>query len=224
LVFGPDGLLYIGTGDGGRAGDPWGNAQNPDQRLGKILRIDVDTAKPYAIPPNNPFATAGGAAEIFALGLRNPWRMSFDGERLYIGDVGQGDQEEVNILTQASAGANLGWNLTEGSSCFLTQTCLKTGLTPPVFTYDHSLGCSITGGHVYRGQAMPALQGRYFFSDFCAGTLMSLRLNGGKAQDVIGIADGLASLGQVASFGQDGMGEVYMLTLDGTVAKLVAAD
>jgi glucose/arabinose dehydrogenase len=224
LVFGPDGLLYIGTGDGGRAGDPWGNAQNPDQRLGKILRIDVDTAKPYAIPPGNPFATAGGAPEIFALGLRNPWRMSFDGERLYIGDVGQGDQEEVNILTQASAGANLGWNLTEGSSCFLTQTCLKTGLTPPVFTYDHSLGCSITGGHVYRGQAMPALQGRYFFSDFCAGTLMSLRLNGGKAQDIIGIADGLASLGQVASFGQDGMGEVYMLTLDGTVAKLVAAD
>lgn len=221
LVFGPDGMLYIGTGDGGRGGDPWGNAQNPDQRLGKILRIDVDAAKPYGIPPSNPFATSGGAPEIFALGLRNPWRMSFDGDHLYIGDVGQSGFEEINILTQTDAGANLGWNLTEGNGCFQTSPCDRTGLTAPVHTYDHSLGCSVTGGHVYRGTAMPALQGRYFFSDFCAGTLMSLRATGTNATDIIGIAEGLASLGQVSSLGQDSTGELYIMTLDGTVAKLV---
>jgi len=223
LDFGPDGLLYIGTGDGGAGGDPWGNAQNPDVRLGKLLRIDVDSAKPYAIPPTNPFATTGGAPEIFALGLRNPWRAAFDGDTLYIGDVGQGEWEEVNVLKTTDAGANLGWNRTEGRACFATATCDQTGLTPPVHVYDHNQGCSVTGGHVYRGAAMPALQGRYFFSDFCTGNLMSFRLSDGQAQDVVGMAEATASLGQVSSFGQDSAGELYLLTLDGTVAKLVPA-
>jgi glucose/arabinose dehydrogenase len=223
LGFGPDGLLYIGTGDGGRGGDPWGNAQNPDGRLGKILRIDVDAARPYAIPPANPFASGGGAPEIFALGLRNPWRAAFDGSDLYIGDVGQGDWEEINILTPASAGANLGWNRTEGPDCFKPSACDQTGLTPPVLVYNHDQGCSVTGGYVYRGTAMPALQGRYFFSDFCAGTLMSFRLSDGKATDPVTIPDALNSLGQVTSFGQDAAGELYILTLDGTVVKLVPA-
>ena len=219
LGFGPDGLLYVGTGDGGRGGDPWGNAQNPDQRLGKILRLDVNAANP--IPATNPFAKGGGAPEIFALGLRNPWRASFDGDTLYIADVGQGDYEEINLLTPRDAGANLGWNRVEGTTCFKPQSCDQTGLVAPLHVYDHSLGCSVTGGYVYRGAAMPALQGRYLFSDFCAGTLMSLRVQNGQATDIIGIPDGLASLGQVTSLGQDAGGEVYMLTLDGTVAKLV---
>jgi glucose/arabinose dehydrogenase len=222
LGFGPDGHLYIGTGDGGRGGDPWGNAQNPDVRLGKLLRIDVSTT-PYTIPPANPFATGGGAPEIFALGLRNPWRAAFDGDQLYIGDVGQGDWEEINILTPADSGANLGWNRTEGTACFKPRACDQTGLTPPVHVYGHDLGCSVTGGYVYRGAAMPALRGRYFFSDFCAGTLMSFRLQDGKATDPVGIPDALNSLGQITSFGQDSAGELYMLTLDGTVAKLVPA-
>ena len=223
LDFGPDGLLYIGTGDGGAGGDPWGNGQNPDARLGKLLRIDVDAAKPYAIPPGNPFATTGGAPEIFALGLRNPWRAAFDGDLLYIGDVGQGDWEEVNVLNTSDTGANLGWNRAEGMGCFDAATCDLTGLVPPVHVYDHNLGCSVTGGYVYRGSTMPALQGRYFFSDFCTGNLMSFRLKDGQARDVIGMAEATASLGQVSSFGQDSAGELYMLTLDGTVSKLVAA-
>lgn len=223
LAFGPDGLLYIGTGDGGGGGDPEGNGQNPDARLGKLLRIDVDAAKPYAIPPTNPFATTGGAPEIFALGLRNPWRAAFDGDLLYIGDVGQGDWEEVNVLNITDAGANLGWNRAEGMGCFGAATCDLTGLVQPVHVYDHNLGCSVTGGYVYRGTAMPALQGRYFFSDFCTGNLMSFRLVDGTATEVIGMAEATTSLGQVASFGQDSMGELYMLTLDGTLAKLVPA-
>ncbi len=223
LAFGPDDLLYIGTGDGGAGGDPWGNAQNPDVRLGKLLRLDVDAAKPYAIPPGNPFATGGGAPEIFALGLRNPWRAAFDGDLLYIGDVGQGEWEEVNVLKTTDAGANLGWNRAEGIGCFDAATCDLTGLTPPVHVYDHNLGCSVTGGYVYRGAAMPALQGRYFFSDFCTGNLMSFRLQNGQARDVVGMTDATTSLGQVSSFGQDSAGELYMLTLDGTVSKLVPA-
>jgi len=217
LGFGPDGFLYMGTGDGGRGGDPWGNAQNPNQRLGKILRLDVSQT-PYAIPQSNPFAKGGGAPEIFALGLRNPWRASFDGDTLYIGDVGQGDFEEVNLLTPRDAGANLGWNRVEGTTCYNARTCDQQGLTPPVHVYDHSQGCSITGGHVYRGAAMPALQGRYLFSDFCSGTLMSFRLQNGRPSD---ITMGSVNLGQVTSLGQDAAGEVYMLTLDGTLAKLV---
>lgn len=221
LDFGPDGLLYIGTGDGGRGGDPWGNAQNPDSRLGKLLRIDVDSGQPYVIPPSNPFAATGGAPEIFALGLRNPWRAAFDGDLLYVADVGQNAWEEVNVLRPTDAGANLGWNLTEGRACFASADCTLTGITLPVHVYDHALGCSITGGYVYRGAEMPAVQGRYFFSDFCTGNLMSFRLGDGVAQDVVGMDGAAASLGQVSSFGRDGAGELYMLTLDGTVAKLV---
>lgn len=221
LGFGPDGNLYIGTGDGGGSGDKFGNSQNPDRLLGKILRIDVDHAAPYAIPPGNPFATGGGAPEIFALGLRNPWRAAFDGALLYIGDVGQGNWEEINLLGPQDAGANLGWNRMEGLTCFKRANCDATGLHPPVHVYDHSLGCSVTGGYVYRGTAIPALQGRYVFSDFCAGTLMSFRLQNGKATQIVGSDAASVSLGQVTSFGQDSMAELYVLTLDGTVFKLV---
>lgn len=221
LGFGPDGFLYIGTGDGGAAGDPPDNAQNRRRLLGKILRIDVDGADPYGIPPENPFAAQGGAPEIFALGLRNPWRASFDGRKLYIGDVGQDIREEIDVITTTDAGANLGWRLMEGDACFNPKSCDPAGLTLPVHVYDHDAGCSVTGGYVYRGRALPALDGRYFFSDFCSGNLMSFRLRGGQARDFADLSVDLGSFGQVSSFGQDAAGEVYLLTLTGDLRKIV---
>jgi glucose/arabinose dehydrogenase len=221
IGFGPQGLLYIGTGDGGGAGDRDNNAQNPDQLLGKMLRIDVDRGAPYAIPASNPYAQGGGRPEIFALGLRNPWRAAFDGTDLYIGDVGQNHYEEINVLSVGQPGANLGWRLMEGQSCFTPTNCAPAGLTLPLHVYDHRLGCSVTGGYVYRGAAMPDLAGRYFFSDFCTGTLMSFRLTSGKAQGFVDLSNELGSLGQITSFGEDSSGEIYALTIDGQVLKLV---
>src|SRR5581483_5024664 len=189
LAFGPDGFLYVGMGDGGSGGDPHGNGQNTGVLLGKILRIDVDRGEPYAIPPGNPFAGGGGAPEVFLYGLRNPWRAAFDGNRLYIADVGQNMYEEVDVLDLASAaGANLGWNRMEGLHCFRPRSgCDRSGLVLPVFEYDHGRGCSITGGFVYRGKAMPALAGRYFFADYCTGEVASFRYRDGKAGDVVSL-------------------------------------
>lgn len=219
IGFGPDGLLYVGTGDGGGGGDRANNAQNPDVLLGKLLRLDVDGGDPYAIPPGNPFASGGGAPEIFATGLRNPWRAGFDGDRLYIGDVGQGEFEEINVISTADAGANLGWRRMEGLGCYNADACDQTGLTLPIHVYGHDRGCSVTGGYVYRGAAMPALQGRYFFADFCDGILQSFRSERGAVADVAE----LGSLGQITSFGQDAAGEIYVLTYEGTILKLVGA-
>ena len=220
IGFGPDGLLYAGVGDGGGAGDRRGNAQHRARLLGKILRLDVDSGTPYAIPPGNPFAAGGGAPEIFALGLRNPWRNAFDGTSLYIADVGQNGWEEVNVVSTADGGVNLGWNRMEGADCFRATACDQTGLTLPVHAYDHDTGCSITGGYVYRGAALPALQGRYFFGDFCTGALMSLRYAKGQASDITTTP---GSLGTLTSFGQDSTGEIYILTAEGTVSRLIAA-
>src|SRR5690606_16018001 len=160
IAFGPDGLLYIGMGDGGSGGDPEGNGQNPDALLGKILRLDVD---------------AGGEPEPFVLGVRNPWRNAFDGENLYVADVGQNQLEEISVVSLGDVGANLGWNIMEGDRCFNRDACSTDGLVPPIHTYSHDEGCSITGGYVYRGSAIPDLEGRYFFADYCAGVLQSLR-------------------------------------------------
>ncbi len=223
LGFGPDGFLYIGTGDGGSGGDPPNNAQNTQVLLGKILRIDVNKGSPYAIPPTNPFAKSGGAPEIFALGLRNPWRAAFDGNDLYIGDVGQDRWEEIDVITPTNAGANLGWRVMEGKACYNAAACTKTGLALPVYVYNHDSGCSVTGGFVYRGKALPALAGRYFFSDFCSGELMSFRLKAGAAKNFANLSADLGSLGQVSSFGQDGKGELYVLTISGDLRKIVAA-
>lgn len=222
IGFGPDGFLYIAVGDGGGAGDRPGNAQNPDVLLGKLLRIDVD-ATPYGIPPGNPFAKGGGAPEIFALGLRNPWRNSFDGSLLYIGDVGQGNWEEVNVLTSADAGANLGWNRMEGLGCFEGRPCDQAGLVTPIHRYDHDSACSITGGYVYRGAALPALDGRYFYADFCKAELSSLRFQDGTVTGAVEFGHDLGIGGQITSFGTDSVGEVYILATDGTVSKLVPA-
>lgn len=224
VAFGTDGLLYVGTGDGGGEGDPLANGQNPASLLGKLLRIDVRAAapgQPYTIPPSNPFAgQAGRRAEIWAWGLRNPWRYAFDGNQLYIADVGQDAREEVDIAGAAQGGLNYGWNTMEGTLCFNAATCDRTGLTLPAFEYDHGHGCAIVGGYVYRGSALPELAGRYFYSDYCDGFLKSFLAN---VSGVLEQRDWGLALGQVVSFGQDGQGELYLITAVGEVDKIVRA-
>jgi glucose/arabinose dehydrogenase len=176
LAFGPDGYLYVGTGDGGGAGDQYGNGQNGGTLLGAMLRLDVDGAQPYLIPAGNPFVDNPAVRdEIWALGLRNPWRYSFDrltGD-LYIADVGQNQYEEVNYQpADAPGGLNYGWPIMEGMHCFpADRDCARAGLTQPVVEYQHAQGCSVTGGYVYRGQEFPALTGIYLFGDFCSGRI-----------------------------------------------------
>ncbi|MEQ1770747.1 MAG: PQQ-dependent sugar dehydrogenase [Devosia sp.] len=226
LGFGPDGLLYIGVGDGGSGGDPQGNGQNKDVLLGKMLRIDVNGNEPYAIPPGNPFAGGGGAPEVFLTGLRNPWRNSFDGDTLFLGDVGQNAIEEIDAVDlKADVGANLGWNTLEGAACYPEGSmCVQGGFLMPIHTYSHDEGCSVTGGFVYRGKALPALDGRYFFADYCIGTLRSLRYADGVASGVTDAADTIGSVGPINAFGVDSEGELYVLTDDGFALKLVAAE
>lgn len=224
LLFGPDGMLYLGTGDGGGAGDVPNNAQNINILLGKLLRLNVATL-PYTIPAGNPFAGQAGADEIWAYGLRNPWRYAFDvppdgTPKLYIADVGQGAREEVDVADASAAGRNYGWHTMEGMQCYNPSSgCNTTGLTLPVLDYDHGQGCSITGGFVYRGAAIPEVQGHYFYSDYCSGFLRSFRLSGGAAGDKRDWA--LASIGGVTSFGVDGAGELYMLSSNGRAYRLV---
>ena len=218
VKFGPDGFLYIGMGDGGGANDQHGavgNAQNKSTLLGKILRIDVDNggANPYAIPSGNPYATgAGGLPEIFQIGVRNPWRMSFD--RLtgdfWFGDVGQNAVEEVDWFPAGTgAGANLGWRIMEGTSCTGLPgpiACNDASLVPPVITYTHGFGCSITGGFVYRGSAVPELIGRYLYADYCSGRIWAAQRNniGQWIPTELGVT-GFS----VSSFGEDEGGELY---------------
>ena len=229
LAFGPDGYLYLGTGDGGGSGDPAGNAQNPGVLLGKLLRIDVNAATPgasYAIPASNPFVgQAGRRAEIWALGLRNPWRFAFDAGALYIADVGQGQQEEVDINPVTQAGLNYGWNILEGSLCTNAASCKRAGLVLPAFEYAHGAGningCSITGGDVYRGKAIPELAGRYFFSDYCAGYLKSFVASGSGVQELTDW--GIAKQSAIVSFGRDADGELYVISASGTISKIVRA-
>ena len=226
LAFGPDGYLYVGTGDGGGAGDPLSNARNPNALLGKLLRIDVrnaSAAQPYTIPAGNPYLNQPNRRpEIWASGLRNPWRFSFDGSQLYLSDVGQERREEVNIVPASTAGLDYGWNTMEGTLCYNAASCDRTGLTLPAFEYEHGAndanGCSITGGFVYRGSAIPALAGRYFYSDYCRGYLKSFLASGGSITEQRDW--NIAAIGNVISFGQDGQGELYLLTARGSVHKI----
>ena len=230
LAFGPDGYLYMGTGDGGGAGDPAGNAQNLNSLLGKILRLDVggtSVGQNYAIPTGNPYAGQNGRrGEIWASGVRNPWRFSFDRTDglLYIADVGQDEREEVDITAATSGGLNYGWDIMEGTACYGATNCDRTGLTLPKFEYLHGAsdvnGCSITGGYVYRGAALPELAGRYFYSDYCKGFLKSFRYSGGLAGAQTEWDLG-AAVGNVLSFGQDSQGELYMLAASGSVYRIV---
>ena len=226
IRFGPDGMLYLGLGDGGAANDPQGHGQNRETLLGTIIRIevnDIDTATPYRIPTDNPFlGIAGVRPEIWAFGLRNPWRMAFDQETglLWAGDVGQDRVEEIVIVR---AGENHGWNVFEGDECFRSDDdcAALTDAIAPVGTYGHDEGCSVTGGMVYRGNALRHLQGVYIFSDFCSGTIWGLwpddSAETGWARETI-----LESGELIASFAVDDDGEVYVLVFGGPILKLVA--
>ncbi len=227
LVFGTDGMLYVGVGDGTPGGDPAGNAQNLGLLLGKILRLDVDRGFPYAVPPDNPFVGRDGARpEIWAYGLRNPWRFSFaraTGD-LLIADVGEDRLEEIDLgRGGVGGGENYGWNVMEGTLCFSPSAdCDPRGLTPPLLEYGHDQGCSVIGGVTYEGCRMPALHGTYFYSDYCRPFVRSFRVEGGRAVDQ---RDWSAALGpgldNVTSFGVDAEGEVYILDEDGEVYKIV---
>lgn len=224
VAFGPDSMLWIGTGDGGSGGDPQGFAQNPRSLLGKMLRIDIDRGTPYAIPPDNPHRDGREAApEIWARGLRNPWKYAFDRATgtLWIADVGQNKWEEINAVDSRRGGLDFGWNLREGSHDFGPPRPRPASLTNPVHEYGRGDGCSITGGIVYRGSALPALQGHYLFSDYCTGWLESIKLDRGRV--VEHIRWDVESLGQVSSFGEDGAGEPYVLDHTGRILKLEAA-
>jgi glucose/arabinose dehydrogenase len=228
LAFARDGFLYVALGDGGSAGDPEGSGQNLGTLLGKILRIDVDRAQPYAVPADNPFVgRAGARPEIWAYGLRNPWRFAFDRatDDLLIADVGPSAIEEIDAEpAPRRGGQNYGWNLTEGSRCFIPSSgCPTAGITFPVVEYTHGEGCSVTGGVVYRGCRMPAYAGTYFYGDFCTGFVSSFRLQNGQATDQ---RDWTAQLGRrqrLSSFGVDAEGEVYMLELGGAIYKIIPA-
>lgn len=219
LQFGPDGFLYIGMGDGGSAGDPRNNGQNLDTLLGALLRIDINSSSPFGIPEDNPFAQTDGADEIYAYGLRNPWKFSFDrlNGRLFLADVGQDRFEEVDII---EAGKNYGWNIKEGNNCFplrITE-CNQPGLTPPIIEYSHSEGRSITGGYVYRGGKIPELFGAYIFGDFVTSKVWSaIENNDGSWKRTLLFDD----LFPVSSFGEDEDGELYILDYNGALFKIV---
>ena len=229
MMFGPDNYLYIGFGDGGSGGDPQGNAQRLDTWLGKILRIEVDPnyiaeGETYAIPEDNPFVDEEGALpEIWAYGLRNPWRFSFDLETgdMWIGDVGQGEIEEVDYLPiDLDSGQNLGWNVMEGTACFLGAGCDMSGFLLPVLEYTHGDGsCSITGGYVYRGEDMPDLNGTYLFADFCSGLLWG----GGQDANADWVMSEPIGTGMaISSFGEDDAGNLYLTDLNGGGVYLIS--
>lgn len=225
VAFGPDGKLYIGMGDGGGGGDPLETGQDPTTLLGKLLRIDIDAGRPYTIPADNPNAgRTDRRPEIWAMGLRNPWRFSWDrtANLLYMADVGQNRLEEINVVPAGQGGVNYGWDLMEGSDCFEPSTgCVRTGLTLPVAEYTHSDGCSVTGGFVYRGQGIAALRGHYFYADYCEGWIRSFRYENGAATDARSWE--LDNVGNISSFGEDARGELYVVAHAGRVFKIVAA-
>jgi glucose/arabinose dehydrogenase len=224
LQFGPDGYLYIGMGDGGSAGDPLNNGQDPSTLLGTLLRIDVEEGGQYSVPQDNPFNGSGDArGEIWAIGLRNPWRFSFDRENgdLFIADVGQNQLEEIDYQPSTSQGGeNYGWNILEASQCFLQAGCDTTGYTLPVAEYGREGGhCSVTGGYVYRGEEFPDLRGNYFYGDYCSGVIWSLfHLPDGSWQTNQVLQSGL----NVSSFGEDLAGEIYVLDHAGGVVYRLA--
>ncbi len=218
LQFGPDGYLYIGMGDGGAAGDPYGHGQNIETLLGAILRINVDGKPPYEIPPDNPFVNRPGADEIWAYGLRNPWRFSFDRKtgRLFAGDVGQDRYEEVDLIER---GGNYGWNRMEGAHCFppTVTRCATRGLRLPITEYGRSEGISVTGGSVYRGRAIPDLVGTYLFGDFGSSKIWGLRE---VLPGLWGRVHLLTAPEPISSFGEDADGECYVVGYHGTLFRI----
>jgi glucose/arabinose dehydrogenase len=221
VMFGPDGMLWIGMGDGGAAGDPFGHAQNRNTLLGDLLRIDVDSAEPYSVPAGNPYAgQRGRRGEIWAYGLRNPWRFAFDRVTglLYIADVGQDKWEEINVAPADSLAINYGWNRMEGKHCYGSLGCAPRGTLLPVVEYGHDQGCSITGGFVYRGTRLPELAGHYFYSDYCAGWLRSFKYENSAVVDHR--TWDVPNVGPILSFGEDATGELYVLSGHGAVYRI----
>ncbi|MPZ48253.1 MAG: glucose sorbosone dehydrogenase [Dehalococcoidia bacterium] len=218
IAFGPDGFLYIALGDGGSQRDPQGNGQNLNALLGKILRIDVSGSsgdRAYSVPADNPFAGRGGGVreEVWAYGFRNPWRFSFDRQtgQLWAGDVGQNSFEEVDLVTK---GGNYGWNVMEGEQCLGGGSCNRDGLTLPVIDYPTSGGnCSVTGGFVYRGNAIPALRGAYVYADYCGGHVWGLRYDGSRVTEEDTLVPGAFA---ISSFAQTNTGELYVLNYTGS--------
>ena len=224
LAFGPDGYLYLGLGDGGSGGDPYGNGQNPDVLLGKILRLDVDgphaDRRAYGLPADNAYGPRGpnpgtGAPEIWALGLRNPWRFSFDDQTgdLYIGDVGQGSWEEIDRQPAgATAGRNYGWNETEGMHCY-TEGCDRSKFVDPIAEYGHAgtPDCAVTGGDVYRGDAQPQLRGVYLLGDYCSGRIWTLQVDNQRYEPRLVLESDLS----ISSFGEGEDDEIYVADISG---------
>lgn len=215
LAFGPDGMLYLGLGDGGGAGDQFNNGQDKQTLLGDILRIDV-SGDGYTIPADNPYVGGGGAPEIWASGFRNPWRISFDRVtgQLWTADVGEREWEEVDRVVR---GANYGWSVLEGDACFRARTCNRDGFLAPRATYSHEFGCSVTGGYVYRGPEMKELQGWYVYGDYCSGRMWAV-----DAATNEGAAIPLADTGvQISAFAEGLDGTLYVVTFDNAIFKLV---
>ncbi len=223
IAFDAEGMLLIGTGDGGSGGDPLGAGQDPAVLLGKLLRIDVDNGDPYGIPADNGFVDRDAyRPEIHVTGLRNPWRFSVDpaGGHIYIGDVGQGAWEEVDVLPDGTGGVDFGWSVVEGPECYQPD-CDPSGHTPPVLSYSHDDGCSIVGGYVYRGVAQPDLAGIYLFGDYCSGTVWAASADAMLAGEAH--AEPVATVdGRLVSFGRDGYGELYAVDKGGRISRIVA--
>ncbi|MDP7513044.1 MAG: PQQ-dependent sugar dehydrogenase, partial [Candidatus Marinimicrobia bacterium] len=247
MEFGPDGYLYISVGDGGKWGDPYNNAQNLGNLFGKILRINVDTGDPYAIPDDNPFINNEDAKdEIWLYGLRNVWRFSFDWGKgdVYLGDVGQDLWEEIDFVAAENAGGqNFGWRVMEGNHCYNPkEDCEPTGVLP-IFEYPNDAnymkiltgmdepnvdGCSVTGGYVYRGSAISELQGTYFFADYCSGNIWTFKEKNGKATEFQNRTEEISLGGggftnYISSFGEDNNGELYIVDYNGIIFKLTAS-
>lgn len=227
VVFGPDGYLYAGYGDGGSGGDPQGHGQDRGDLLGSLLRLDLGGPPPYGIPPSNPFVgEAGMRGELWNWGLRNPWRFSFDRATgdLYIADVGQNEWEEVDVQTADSPGGeNYGWAIMEGDHCYKNPVCNRDGLTVPVAGYGHGDGCSITGGFVYRGDKIPELTGTYFYGDYCEGWIRSFVFKDGGATEAREWP-ALDTRQQITSFGEDAAGELYVVLAGGTIYRIAPGD
>lgn len=226
VAFGPDGMLWLGLGDGGAAGDRFGNGQDPGTLLGTLLRVDVDGEHPYAIPPDNPFADGeGGAPEVWGYGLRNPWRFTFHDGQVLIGDVGQDAVEELDAAAVSEVGANFGWPVLEGPRCFQQEDCAPPeAYVPPAASYTHEEtgGCSVIAGEVYDGTAAPALRGHWFYTDLCAGFLRSIRVEHGEVVEERDWTEQVGRLDGPLSFGRDAAGELYVTTQDGRLLRLVA--
>ncbi|MEE8331519.1 MAG: PQQ-dependent sugar dehydrogenase [Acidimicrobiia bacterium] len=232
LHFGPDGYLWLSLGDGGGISDKYENGQDSNTLLGTLLRIDVNDGEPYAIPPGNPFVDGGGAPEVWAYGLRNPFRFFINPiDRLvYIADVGQEKWEEINLVELSEPGRNFGWPITEGTECYVhilldprpaSVPCSMDGLTGPDLAYPHGPACSIIGGPVYLGQEIPELYGHYLYADWCAGWLRSIKVEGGVIVDRMDWSEDLGALGQITSVGTDGSGEPYIVTGEGQLYRVV---